>query len=71
MAGKYIIQYIFGAASSAAVQPLLDSIGIGWTFMICKFCFLLDTASSDADSFRCVLLSFRGFIGLGDHKMGA
>lgn len=36
MAGKYIIQYIFGAASSAAVQPLLDSIGVGWTFTICK-----------------------------------
>lgn len=37
MAGKYIIQYVFGAASSAAVQPLLDSIGVGWTFMICTF----------------------------------
>ncbi|BCR92445.1 putative MFS transporter [Aspergillus chevalieri] len=35
IAGKYIVQYIFAAASTAAVQPLLDAIGAGWTFTIC------------------------------------
>lgn len=37
MTGKYIIQYLFGAGSSAAVVPLIDSIGVGLTFTICKF----------------------------------
>lgn len=35
IAGKYIVQYIFAAASTAAVQPLLNAIGAGWTFTIC------------------------------------
>lgn len=40
IAGKYIVQYIFAAASTAAVQPLLDAIGSGWTFTICMFSLL-------------------------------
>lgn len=39
IAGKYIVQYIFAAASTAAVQPLLDAIGAGWTFTICTLPF--------------------------------
>lgn len=34
---KYIVQYIFAAAATAAVEPLIGSIGVGWTFTICKF----------------------------------
>lgn len=34
--GKYIIQYLFAAGSSAAVVPLINSIGVGLTFTICK-----------------------------------
>ncbi|OJJ47979.1 hypothetical protein ASPZODRAFT_141531 [Penicilliopsis zonata CBS 506.65] len=37
IAGKYIVQYIFGAASSAAVVPMIDSIGVGLTFTIGGF----------------------------------
>lgn len=34
--GKYIIQYLFAAGSTAAVVPLISSIGVGLTFTICK-----------------------------------
>jgi hypothetical protein len=37
IAGKYIIQYIFSAGASALVVPLVDKIGVGWTFTICMF----------------------------------
>ncbi|OBU00378.1 hypothetical protein VE01_01648 [Pseudogymnoascus verrucosus] len=32
--GKYIIQYLFAAGSTAAVVPLISSIGVGLTFTI-------------------------------------
>ncbi|KAF7595111.1 hypothetical protein BBP40_007315 [Aspergillus hancockii] len=35
IAGKYIVQYIFSAGSSALVVPVIDAIGVGWTFTIC------------------------------------
>ncbi|CAG8383709.1 unnamed protein product [Penicillium salamii] len=34
---KYIVQYIFSAAATAAVEPLIGAIGVGWTFTICVF----------------------------------
>ncbi|CAL5874997.1 uncharacterized protein PFLUO_LOCUS9300 [Penicillium psychrofluorescens] len=37
ISGKYAVQYIFAAAASAAVDPLIHSIGVGWTFTICVF----------------------------------
>lgn len=33
---KYILQYIFGATSTAAIVPIINAIGIGWSFTICK-----------------------------------
>ena len=36
ISGKYVVQYIFAAAATAAVEPLINSIGVGWTFTICK-----------------------------------
>jgi len=33
---KYIVQYIFAAAATAAVEPLISAIGVGWTFTICE-----------------------------------
>jgi hypothetical protein len=33
---KYIVQYIFAAGATAAVEPLIGVIGVGWTFTICK-----------------------------------
>ena len=41
IAGKYIIQYIFSAGSSALVVPIINAIGVGWTFTICMFDLLL------------------------------
>ncbi|KAL4863201.1 hypothetical protein BDV12DRAFT_206728 [Aspergillus spectabilis] len=38
---KYVLQYIFGAAASAAIVPLIDAVGIGWAFTIFTFCKLL------------------------------
>ncbi|KAE8346387.1 hypothetical protein BDV24DRAFT_147566 [Aspergillus arachidicola] len=35
ISGKYIIQYGFGAVSTAAVVPLIDAIGVGLVFTIC------------------------------------
>jgi len=42
ISGKYVVQYIFAAAATAAVEPLISSIGVGWTFTICEIslCFL-------------------------------
>ncbi|KAL6233683.1 major facilitator superfamily domain-containing protein [Aspergillus navahoensis] len=37
VAGKYIIQYLFSAGASALVVPLIDRIGVGWTFTISAF----------------------------------
>ncbi|KAL4964654.1 putative MFS transporter [Aspergillus stella-maris] len=34
ISGKYIIQYIFSAGASALVVPLIERIGVGWTFTI-------------------------------------
>ncbi|OLN85267.1 Dityrosine transporter 1-like protein 3 [Colletotrichum chlorophyti] len=34
ISGKYIVQYTFGAASVGGVVPLVDAIGVGWTFTI-------------------------------------
>lgn len=36
--GKYVVQYMFAAAATAAVEPLISSIGVGWTFTICESC---------------------------------
>ncbi|KAJ5160692.1 uncharacterized protein N7482_007696 [Penicillium canariense] len=35
ISGKYVVQYIFAASATAAVEPLINSIGVGWTFTIC------------------------------------
>jgi hypothetical protein len=39
ISGKYLVQYIFAAAATGAVEPLINSIGVGWTFTICKSVF--------------------------------
>ena len=36
ISGKYVVQYIFAAGATAAVEPLIDAIGVGWTFTICE-----------------------------------
>ncbi|KAJ5908883.1 hypothetical protein N7495_001565 [Penicillium taxi] len=37
ISGKYLVQYLFAAGSTAAVEPLIGVIGVGWTFTICVF----------------------------------
>ncbi|KAJ5653679.1 MFS transporter [Penicillium lividum] len=37
ISGKYVVQYIFAAGATAAVDPLINAIGVGWTFTICVF----------------------------------
>ncbi|PKX98465.1 putative MFS transporter [Aspergillus novofumigatus IBT 16806] len=41
ISGKYIVQYLCSAGSSAAVVPLVKVIGVGWTFTICVVLSLL------------------------------
>ncbi|KAL3467399.1 major facilitator superfamily domain-containing protein [Aspergillus heterothallicus] len=41
ISGKYIIQYIFSAGASALVVPIIDAIGVGWTFTISAFMTLI------------------------------
>ncbi|RHZ60618.1 hypothetical protein CDV55_104679 [Aspergillus turcosus] len=41
ISGKYIVQYLCSAGSSAAVVPLIKVIGVGWTFTICVVLSLL------------------------------
>ncbi|KAL2817367.1 major facilitator superfamily domain-containing protein [Aspergillus granulosus] len=53
ISGKYIIQYIFSAGASALVVPVVDDIGVGWTFTICAFMTL-------AGAFLVVLIARRG-----------
>ncbi|KXG51070.1 Major facilitator superfamily domain, general substrate transporter [Penicillium griseofulvum] len=35
ISAKYVVQYIFAAAATAAVEPVISAIGVGWTFTIC------------------------------------
>lgn len=37
IASKYFVQYIFGAASNAAIVPLIDSVGVGIASTIGSF----------------------------------
>ncbi|OQE12927.1 hypothetical protein PENFLA_c059G09829 [Penicillium flavigenum] len=37
ISAKYMVQYIFAAAATAAVEPVIGAIGVGWTFTICVF----------------------------------
>ncbi|CAI7612426.1 unnamed protein product [Penicillium glandicola] len=37
ISGKYVVQYVFAAAATAAVEPVISAIGVGWTFTICVF----------------------------------
>ncbi|KAJ4393320.1 hypothetical protein N0V93_002528 [Gnomoniopsis smithogilvyi] len=37
VAAKYIMQYAFGAISTAIIVPLIDSVGVGWAFTLWTF----------------------------------
>ncbi|KGO65652.1 Major facilitator superfamily domain, general substrate transporter [Penicillium italicum] len=37
ISAKYMVQYIFAAAATAVVEPVISAIGVGWTFTICVF----------------------------------
>jgi MFS family permease len=37
ISGKYVVQYSFGAIAVGGVVPMIDAIGSGWTFTICKW----------------------------------
>ena len=54
ISGKYVVQYIFAAAATAAVEPLINSIGVGWTFTICEF--LTIDRGNDGDGFLYMFL---------------
>ncbi|KAG4437959.1 hypothetical protein IFR05_006540 [Cadophora sp. M221] len=34
ISGKYVIQYMFGAGSTASIVPAINTIGVGWAFTI-------------------------------------
>lgn len=40
ISGKYVVQYLFAAGATAAVDPLIKSIGVGWTFTICEYLYM-------------------------------
>ncbi|CAI6086692.1 unnamed protein product [Clonostachys chloroleuca] len=37
VSSKYVLQYVFGASATGAVVPLLNSIGVGWSFTFFTF----------------------------------
>ncbi|KAK1997018.1 major facilitator superfamily transporter [Colletotrichum falcatum] len=41
ISGKYVVQYIFGASSIGGVVPMIDAIGVGWSFTITAFSALM------------------------------
>jgi len=43
ISGKYVVQLSFAAGATAAVEPLINSIGVGWTFTICELFFDVKT----------------------------
>lgn len=70
ISGKYVVQYIFAAAATAAVEPLINSIGVGWTFTICKSederLQHLSLRNLTPASRRCICDYWRGLC-FGDH----
>ncbi|KAK1978298.1 major facilitator superfamily transporter [Colletotrichum cereale] len=40
ISGKYVIQYTFGAGSIGGLVPMIDAIGVGWSFTISKHPFV-------------------------------
>jgi MFS family permease len=46
IAGNYVIRYLFACASTAAVLPAVDAIGIGWFSTISVVIMLLGTLST-------------------------
>lgn len=37
VSSKYVMQYCFGAAATGAIVPLIDAVGVGWTFSISMY----------------------------------
>lgn len=69
MSGKYVIQYLFAAGSSALVVPIIEAIGVGWTFTLCmdafpSVCFGFTNGMLQVSSFR--LLAGYWFLSLRD-----
>ncbi|KAH7311300.1 major facilitator superfamily domain-containing protein [Stachybotrys elegans] len=34
---KYVLQYVFAASATGMIVPMIDAIGVGWSFTICAF----------------------------------
>jgi hypothetical protein len=37
ISSKYLVQYMFGAGTTGAIVPLINAVGVGWTFTICAY----------------------------------
>jgi hypothetical protein len=61
ISGKYIVQYLCSAGSSAAIVPLIKAIGVGWTFTICE-CPFGCHSGAELTGGRCGLVAARGRI---------
>lgn len=55
ISGKYAVQYIFAAGATAAVDPLINAIGVGWTFTICKLSKSFECSKILTHFTRCLL----------------
>ena len=62
LAEKFVLQYSFAAASNAAAVPLINEVGVGLTFTICK--------SDFANSWLLTTLAQHGLIGLQPFRCG-
>lgn len=67
ISGKYVVQYMFAAAATAAVEPLINSIGVGWTFTICESCSPRESSSHLTRLGRCGLCPDRWCLCLRHH----
>lgn len=70
ISGKYAVQYIFAAGATAAVDPLINAIGVGWTFTICELSELFQSNNLLIHITRCFLRHHWWCQCLDNHQMG-
>lgn len=65
-----MIQYTFSAGSSALVVPVIDALGVGWTFTLCMVPFFLPLIVHAHSCCRCGCFDYSWIDHGGHRKVG-